>query len=235
MSDFTHQAMEPPDPLYLFFCRVRCIRLGDLRAYEELQRAASNPDPDIRRVAEVFLAEARALKSQQAIPVEGVMRRLTIMCVLLAASILSFADVQQDTSDRTHKQLAAAQQLQYEQCLSAIERLDAEVGALSATPSRPEPAITIYAKHRGSIRLAATSVRKCHAAFSDSLTREQRRAMKEALTQLGHSSSEIQRHVITLDDDLNQHLLDDGRLVVHVQGFKRSIDEYLQQYRRFGD
>ena len=63
--------MEAPDALYLFACRVRYLRLGDLRAYEELKRAAQHSDLDIRLVAEVFLAEIQAaMRPQDAVPLE---------------------------------------------------------------------------------------------------------------------------------------------------------------------
>lgn len=48
-----------PDPLYLFACRVRCMRLGDTRSYEELVRASNHPNEEIRTVAEVFLEDIR--------------------------------------------------------------------------------------------------------------------------------------------------------------------------------
>lgn len=163
------------------------------------------------------------------------MRRLTIVTVmLLAASSLTLADVGQDGDNNSGTQLTAPQRRQYQQCLSAIERLEAEVRALSATPSQPEPAINTYSKHRSAIRLAAISVRKCHTAFSGSLTREQRTATTKILEQLGHSWSEIQRHLLTLDDDLNQHLLDNGRLMLHVQELERVVDAYLERYRKLG-
>ena len=235
MTDSTQDVMETPDPLYLFLCCVRCLRLGDPRAYEELKRAASHANPDIRRVAEVFLAEIRAVQPQELTPVEGCMRRLTIViCILLAASTVNLADVGQDGRNKTRTYLSAPQRRQYEQCLSAIQRLETEVRALSATPSRPEPAINIYAKNRGPIRLAATSIRKCHTGFTSSLTAEQRTAMEDMLTQLSHSWSEIQRHLLTLDDDLNQHLLDHGRLMLHVQQLERVVAAYLDRYRKLG-
>lgn len=59
-----------PDPLYLFACRVRCLRLRDLRAYEELKRAARHPNPDIRLVAEVFLAEVQTMRPPDAMALE---------------------------------------------------------------------------------------------------------------------------------------------------------------------
>ena len=161
------------------------------------------------------------------------MRRLTIVTVmLLAASSLTLGDVAQDGDNKSGTQLTGPQRRQYQQCLSAIERLEAEVRALSATPSQPESAINIYAKQRGPIRLAATSVRKCHAVFAAGLTAEQRSAMKGPLAQLKHSWSKIQRHLITLDDDLNQHLLDNGRLVLHIQELKRSVDEFGERFRK---
>lgn len=69
----THPAqhvMEAPDPLYLFACRVRCLRLGDLHAHEELKRAARHSDPDTRLVAEVFLAEIQAVQPRYIVPLE---------------------------------------------------------------------------------------------------------------------------------------------------------------------
>jgi hypothetical protein len=163
------------------------------------------------------------------------MGTLTIVTVmLLAASSLTLPDVGTDGDNKTGTQLTAPQRRQYEQCLSAIQRLETEVHVLSATPSRPEPAINIYAKHRSTIRLAAISVRKCHATFSSSLTLEQRTAMKELPRQLNHTWSEIHRHLLLLDDDLNQHLLDNGRLILHAQELERLVDEYLERYRKFG-
>lgn len=70
MSDSAHHAIQTSDPLYLFFCRVRCLRLGDPRACEELKRAASHPSCDIRVAANAFLTEIRALQAQVAMPVE---------------------------------------------------------------------------------------------------------------------------------------------------------------------
>ncbi len=52
-----------PSPLYLFACRVRCVRLGDQLAYEELMRASKLPDEDIRAVAETFLEEVRSAQA----------------------------------------------------------------------------------------------------------------------------------------------------------------------------
>jgi hypothetical protein len=75
MTGPAQRVMETPDPLYLFLCRVRCLRLGDPRAYEELKRAAKHPNADIRIVAEVFLAEIRAIQPQELMPVEGVWAR----------------------------------------------------------------------------------------------------------------------------------------------------------------
>ncbi len=43
--------------MYLFACRVRCLRRGDARAYEELVRASGHQDADVRVVAEAFLEE----------------------------------------------------------------------------------------------------------------------------------------------------------------------------------
>ncbi len=57
-----------PTPLYLFFCRVRCLRGGDWEAYEELVRASSHPDPDIRMVADVFLDEVRRIAARDILP-----------------------------------------------------------------------------------------------------------------------------------------------------------------------
>ncbi len=57
-----------PNALYLFFCRVRCLRCGDLEAYEELVRASSHPDPDIQMVADVFLDEIRTVEVRDVLP-----------------------------------------------------------------------------------------------------------------------------------------------------------------------
>lgn len=54
--------IETPDPLYLFACRVRCLRFDDPRAYEDLLRAANHPNPDVRTMAEVFLDEIHAIQ-----------------------------------------------------------------------------------------------------------------------------------------------------------------------------
>lgn len=72
MTGSTQHVIETPDPLYLFACRVRCLRLGDLHAYEALKRAACHPDPDTRAVAEVFLEEIRALKARELMPMGDV-------------------------------------------------------------------------------------------------------------------------------------------------------------------
>lgn len=64
--------IETPDPLYLFACRVRCLRLADQSAHEELLRAASHPNPVVRTIAEVFLNEIRAMQPQELATAEGV-------------------------------------------------------------------------------------------------------------------------------------------------------------------
>ena len=70
MTRHAQLALEAPDPLYLFVCRLRCLRLGDLLAYEELKRAALHSDPNTRLVAEVFLAEIQAVQPRDATPSE---------------------------------------------------------------------------------------------------------------------------------------------------------------------
>ena len=70
MTCHAQLAMEARDPLYLFVCRVRCLRLGDFHAFEELKRAALHSDPDTRLVAEVFLAEIQAVQPRDATPSE---------------------------------------------------------------------------------------------------------------------------------------------------------------------
>lgn len=164
------------------------------------------------------------------------MGRLTIASVvLLTLSSLALADTGKKVSDSsTGVQFSEKQRIQYEQCLTAVERLRAEVRALSITPPRPEPAITTYAKHRREIRLAAISVRKCHSRLSDSFSQEQRTVLKRDLDQLKNTWSGVQRHLLTLDDDLNQHLLDNGRLMLHVQELERFVDEYHEWYRKLG-
>lgn len=164
------------------------------------------------------------------------MGRLTIATLmLLAASSLTPESVAQESGGRKAGiHLTDEQRRQYEQCLGAVERLQAEVRALSTPTSRPEPSITTYAKHRSEIRLAAISVRKCHAIFSASLTQEQRTGTKEVLLQLNHAWSGILRHFLALDDDLNQHQLDSGRLMLHVQELNRLVDEYVERYRKLG-
>ena len=72
MTGPAQDVMETPSPLYLFACRVRCLRLADQRAYEELVRAASHPNPDIGVVAETFLGEIRAMQAQELVTTEGV-------------------------------------------------------------------------------------------------------------------------------------------------------------------
>lgn len=72
MTDSTQCVTEIPDPLYLFLCRVRCLRLGDPHAYEVLKRAASHANPDTRLVAEVFLAEIQAMQAEDLMPVRDV-------------------------------------------------------------------------------------------------------------------------------------------------------------------
>ena len=47
------------DALYLFACRVRCLRFGDRGAYRELLSALEHGEPDARLVAETFVAEIR--------------------------------------------------------------------------------------------------------------------------------------------------------------------------------
>jgi hypothetical protein len=155
-----------------------------------------------------------------------------MIVILVSGSTGGFADVGQAAGGRTPTtDLSILQQRQYQQCLDAILQLQAEIRALSETPSRPEPAITIYARHRSPIRLAAVSARKCHADFVRSLSSGQRTSMKEALTRLSKSWSGIQRHLVTLDDDLYQHSLDNGRFALHVERFQRAIDDYLERYR----
>lgn len=158
------------------------------------------------------------------------MGRLTIAIVmLLAASSLTRADVGDNGMQFSEKQ-----RRHYEQCFGEVERLQAEVRALSKAPSLPEPAINTYAKQRSAIRLAAFSVRKCHSAFLTSLSQEQRTGLKDSLGQLKSTWTGIQRHLLTLDDDLNQHLLDNGRLMLHVQELGQFVDEYLERYRKLG-
>ena len=159
------------------------------------------------------------------------MGRLLMIVILVAGWTAGLADVGQAASGRT-TELSVSQQRQYQECLDAILHLQAEIRALSEAPSRPEPAMTVYAKHRSPIRLAAISVRKCHAEFVRSLSPEQQTAMKQALNRMSKSLSAIQRHLLTLDDDLYQHSLDNGRFMLHVQGLQRSVDEYLERYRR---
>lgn len=73
MNDLTnnsHNVTESPDPLYLFACRVRCLRLDDPHALEELKRAAADSNPDIRCIADVFLAEVLAVPVHEGSPAE---------------------------------------------------------------------------------------------------------------------------------------------------------------------
>lgn len=158
------------------------------------------------------------------------MRKLAMLWILLVAPAMALTNFR-PTAANEAVQLSAAQQVQYEHCLGEIERLEREVVALSATPLKPEPAINVYARQRGPIRLAASSVSKCHKSFSRGLTHEQRAAMKETLTKLNRCWSAIQRHFVTLDDDLRQHSLDNGRLILHIQGLERFVDEYFESYR----
>lgn len=162
------------------------------------------------------------------------MGRLTIATImLLTLSSLTLADAGKKAGDSSAGvQFSEKQQLQYEQCLAAVECLQAEVRALSTPPSRPEPAITTYAKHRTEVRLAAISVRNCHSRLLTSFSQEQRTALKQNLGQMKDTWSGVQRHLLTLDDDLNQHLLDNGRLMLHVQELGRFVDEYLERYRK---
>lgn len=46
--------------LYLFACRIYYLRFGNLRAYAELVSAARSTDPEVRTVAESFLADCIA-------------------------------------------------------------------------------------------------------------------------------------------------------------------------------
>lgn len=64
--------MQTLDPLYLFACRMRCLRLADQVAYEELRMATSHPNPDVRAIAEEFLDEIRAMQPQELVTAEGV-------------------------------------------------------------------------------------------------------------------------------------------------------------------
>ena len=64
--------MQTPDPLYLFACRVRCLRLADHHAYKELVHACNHPNPDVRTIAEAFLEEVRAIWRQALVATEGV-------------------------------------------------------------------------------------------------------------------------------------------------------------------
>lgn len=160
------------------------------------------------------------------------MGRLLMIVILVAGWTAGLADVGQTAGGRTPTtDLSTSQQHQYQQCLDAILHLQAEIRALSEAPSRPEPAITIYARHRSPIRLAVVSARKCHAEFVRSLSPEQRTSMKEALTRLSKFWSGVQRHLVTLDDDLYQHSLDNGRFALHVERLQRAIDDYLERYR----
>ncbi len=72
MKSTAHPA--EPSVLYLFFCRVRCLRCRDLEAYEELVRASSHTNSDIRTVAEVFLDEIGTMEACDILPTRGSMR-----------------------------------------------------------------------------------------------------------------------------------------------------------------
>ena len=159
------------------------------------------------------------------------MRRLVI-AIVLTGSTFAPAAVGQVGAANERTLLSNAQQRQYQQCVDTILHLQTEVRTLSATPSRPEPAITIYARHRSPVRLAAISVHKCYAGFVKSLSPDQRTAMKQGLRRVSNSWFGIQRHLVTLDDDLYQHSLDNGRFTLHAQGFQRAIADYLEQYRK---
>jgi len=45
-----------------------------MEAYEELVRASSHPNPDIRTVADVFLDEIREVQARNLIPTDGYFR-----------------------------------------------------------------------------------------------------------------------------------------------------------------
>lgn len=62
ITDPAPPVTQAPDPLYLFACRVRCLRFDDPRAYEDLLRAANHSNPDVRTTAEVFLDEIHAIQ-----------------------------------------------------------------------------------------------------------------------------------------------------------------------------
>lgn len=142
------------------------------------------------------------------------MGRLLIILILVSGSTGAFADVEQAAGARAPTiDVATSQQRQYQQCLDPILHLQVEVRPHSEAPSRPEPAITVHAKHRSPIRLAAISVRKCHADLVGSLSPKQQTAMKQMSNRLNTSWSAIQRHL-----DLYQHLLDNGRFMLHFQG-----------------
>lgn len=91
MTGYSRRELGQLDPLYLFFCRVRYLRLGDLCAYEELERAAAHSNPDIRLVARTFLSEIDTTQAQRAADLEG----LSATCQCNATSMPRLPSQQQ--------------------------------------------------------------------------------------------------------------------------------------------